>query len=62
MGRIAHLRVSIEGQSIDRQADALRQLSSDRVFSDKESGKTTDRPGLKALLDFVREGDALYFV
>jgi DNA invertase Pin-like site-specific DNA recombinase len=45
---------------LDRQGDALRQFIPDRIFSDKGSGKTTARPGLKALLDFVREGDVLH--
>ena len=60
MARICYLRVSSEDQSLDRQEDALRQFTPDRIFSDKGSGKTTDRPGLKALLDFIREGDTLY--
>jgi DNA invertase Pin-like site-specific DNA recombinase len=31
----------------------------DRVFTDKASGKDTKRPQLEALLEFVREGDAV---
>jgi DNA invertase Pin-like site-specific DNA recombinase len=61
MARIAYLRVSSQDQSLDRQEDALRQFAPDRIFSDKGSGKSiADRPGLKALLDFIREGDTLY--
>ena len=29
----------------------------DRIFSEKLSGATTDRPQLKAMLDYVREGN-----
>lgn len=32
----------------------------DRIFSEKLSGANTDRPQLKAMLDYVREGDTLY--
>lgn len=31
----------------------------DRVFTDKASGKDTERPALATLLTFVREGDAV---
>ena len=32
----------------------------DRIFSEKISGANKDRPQLKAMLDYVREGDTLY--
>ena len=32
----------------------------DRIFSEKLSGANTDRPQLRAMLDYVREGDTLY--
>jgi len=32
----------------------------DRIFSEKLSGANADRPQLKAMLDYVREGDTLY--
>ena len=31
-----------------------------RIFSEKISGASSDRPQLKAMLDYVREGDTLY--
>jgi DNA invertase Pin-like site-specific DNA recombinase len=43
-------------QSLDRQLEGVQV---DRVFSDKASGKDVERPGLTALLDFVREGDTI---
>ena len=30
-----------------------------KVFTDKCSGKDTNRPGLKAMLEFVRSGDTI---
>ena len=32
----------------------------DRIFSEKLSGANKDRPQLKTMLDYVREGDTLY--
>ena len=32
----------------------------DRIFSEKLSGANTDRPQLRAMLDYVREGDTFY--
>ncbi|QQE79530.1 recombinase family protein [Alicyclobacillus sp. SO9] len=52
--RIGYVRVSTVEQHPDRQLDGV---SLDRVFTDKVSGKTTHRPQLQALLEFVREGD-----
>lgn len=53
---ICYRRVSTSDQSAARQ---LADMSFDREFEDKCSGSTTKRPGLKACLDFIREGDCL---
>lgn len=53
---IAYRRVSTTDQTTDRQ---LADMTFDREFSDQCSGSTTNRPGLKACLDFIREGDTL---
>lgn len=55
--RIGYIRVSSADQNTDRQLDGIEL---DRVFTDRTSGKTTDRPGLEELLRFLREGDMLY--
>lgn len=54
---IGYVRVSAADQHLDRQ---LADVTLDRVYSDKASGSSTDRPGLAALLDFIREGDVLH--
>lgn len=54
--RIGYIRVSTFDQNADRQLDAIPL---DKVFTDKASGKDTQRPQLVALLDFVREGDTV---
>lgn len=55
MSRIGYARVSSKEQHLDRQLKALQDVS--KVFSDKISGQSTERPQLKALLDYIREGD-----
>jgi len=55
--RIGYVRVSTLDQSTARQLDGVEL---DRVFEDKASGGSTDRPQLKAMLDFVREGDTVF--
>lgn len=54
--RIGYIRVSSFDQNVDRQLDSIPL---DKVFTDKASGKDTQRPQLAALLDFVREGDTV---
>lgn len=51
---IGYIRVSSFGQNIDRQLEGIHL---DKVFIDKLSGKSIDRPQLESLLSFVREGD-----
>lgn len=53
---IGYIRVSSVDQNPERQLDGL---TLDKVFTDKVSGKTIKRPQLKALLDYVREGDTV---
>ena len=52
--RIGYIRVSTLDQNPERQ---LEQVPTDRVFTDRASGKDTQRPELEALLGFAREGD-----
>lgn len=54
--RVGYLRVSTWDQSTARQ---LEGVELDRVFEDKASGKSTDRPALQEALRYVREGDTL---
>lgn len=52
--RIGYVRVSSFYQNPERQ---LYQVQLDKLFTDKASGKDTERPQLGALLSFAREGD-----
>lgn len=55
MSRIGYIRVSSANQNLDRQIENLSDVF--KVFSDKLSGSNSNRPGLNALLSFIREGD-----
>jgi DNA invertase Pin-like site-specific DNA recombinase len=53
--------VSTAKRDLDRQVDALGQVGipADRIYVDKKSGTTIDRPGLRAALDYARDGDVI---
>jgi DNA invertase Pin-like site-specific DNA recombinase len=54
--RIGYVRVSSVDQNTVRQLDGIQV---DKKFTDKASGKDTNRPQLKAALDYLRDGDVL---
>ena len=56
---IGYGRVSTRGQNLDRQIRALTQCGCARIFTDKLSGKNTDRPELIECLKYLRAGDTL---
>ena len=60
MSNIGYIRVSTIDQNTDRQEVALSILDIKRLFIEKVSGKNTNRPQLKKMLEYVREGDTLY--
>jgi DNA invertase Pin-like site-specific DNA recombinase len=63
---LGYARVSTGHQSLDQQVDALTAagVDADRLYSDVLSGSSTreQRPGLAALLDYARPGDAIVVV
>lgn len=54
--RVGYIRVSSVDQNPKRQ---LESVTVDRVFTDKASAKDTNRPQLKEMLTFVRDGDTI---
>lgn len=56
---VGYARVSTADQSLDIQIAALTAAGCDKVFSEKLSGTTAQRPQLQAAMQFVREGDVL---
>lgn len=58
--RVAYIRVSSVDQNLDRQRLELDENKIEKWFEEKASGKDTERPELKRMLEFLREGDTLY--
>ena len=54
--RIGYIRVSTEEQNPDRQ---LEGVFLDKKFVEFASGKSTNRPQLKLLMDYVRDDDVV---
>ena len=54
---IGYIRVSSVGQNTERQ---LVDVELDKTFTDKASGKDTDRPELTRCLNHLRAGDVLH--
>jgi len=59
MALIGYARVSSTDQNYDLQITALKNAGCKKIFSEKISGTTIDRPELEACLDYLREGDTL---
>ncbi len=59
MAKIGYIRVSTEQQNLDRQEDVIKPIT-DKLFKDKASGKDTNRPEFKKMMDYVREEDTLF--
>lgn len=57
MARIGYIRVSTEEQNTSRQEIQMQGL--DKLYIEKVSGKSIQRPELKKMLDYIREGDTV---
>lgn len=55
--QVSYIRVSSAGQSTERQLDGM---TLDKVFEEKVSGRTTNRPQLQACMEYLRDGDTLH--
>ncbi len=62
MSNIAYIRVSTREQNTDRQYALFKErgIRIDKFFDESLSGKNMNRPELKRMLDFIREGDVVY--
>lgn len=62
MANIGYIRVSSSQQNTARQHIDLSSagITIDKVYEEKASGKNTERPQLKAMLQYIREGDTVY--
>ncbi|MDD5969436.1 MAG: recombinase family protein [Anaerostipes sp.] len=57
---VAYVRVSTIEQNEARQVEAMKEHDIDKYFVEKVSAKDRNRPKLKEMLEFVREGDTIY--
>lgn len=57
--KIGYIRISTTDQNTARQEVLMKELHVEQVFIDRMSGKNTDRPELKKMMGFVREGDTV---
>jgi len=55
--RVAYRRVSTTDQNLDRQLADMPDI--EKVFEDKLTGSSRDRPGLTDMMGFCREGDCV---
>jgi len=52
-------RVSTDGQTLEAQHDALREVGATPVYSEKKSGIKTDRAALARCLASLEPGDTI---
>ena len=57
--KIGYIRISSVDQNTARQEVLMQELGVDQIFIDRISGKNLDRPELKRMMTFVREGDTV---
>ena len=57
--KIGYIRVSTQEQNTVRQEVLRDSLGVDEIYIDRMSGKSTERPELQKMLDYVRQGDTV---
>lgn len=58
--QLAYIRVSTVEQNEQRQLEAMEPFHIEKFFTEKISGKNMDRPKLRELLEYAREGDTIH--
>jgi DNA invertase Pin-like site-specific DNA recombinase len=57
MTKVGYARVSTREQNLERQTEALKNAGCTRIFAEKRSGATMERPQLEQLLDYIHDDD-----
>ena len=57
--KLGYARVSTTGQNLEAQIATLEAAGVEKVYQDKASGKDRNRPALKEMLEFARQGDEI---
>lgn len=58
--KIGYARVSTKDQNLDLQIEALENVGCEKIFKEKISGSTKNRPELDNMLNHLRSGDEVY--
>ncbi|MDR1674359.1 MAG: recombinase family protein [Oscillospiraceae bacterium] len=56
---IGYARVSTAEQNLHRQIDSLKNIGAEKIFTEKVSGKKSDRPELLKMIEQLRSGDVV---
>jgi len=54
-----YARCSTDLQNLDWQLDSLKAYGCEKIFEEKQTGSTMNRPELNRMLDMLREGDVV---
>jgi DNA invertase Pin-like site-specific DNA recombinase len=57
--KVGYIRVSSKDQNTIRQEVIMKDLGVDKIYIEKITGATKERPQLKLLMEFVRDGDTV---
>jgi DNA invertase Pin-like site-specific DNA recombinase len=57
--RIGYARVSTQDQHMDLQLKALKKAGCQKIFREKVSGASRNRPEFQRMLDQIRSGDTV---
>lgn len=57
--KVGYVRISTKEQNTARQDLLMQELGVEKVYTDRMSGKSQERPELHKMMDFIREGDSL---
>jgi len=58
--KIGYARVSTKDQNLNLQMDDLKKAGCQKIFQEKITGATKERPQLQKMIEQVREGDVIY--
>ncbi len=58
--KIGYARVSTRDQNLDLQIEALQKAGCEKIYQEKISGGTKNRPEVDKMLEQFRKGDELY--
>ncbi|MDW9380143.1 recombinase family protein [Chryseobacterium sp. JV558] len=58
--KIGYARVSTKDQNLDLQIEALEKAGCEKIYQEKISGATKNRPELESMIAHLRNGDEVY--